>query len=79
MHVKFSKLRSGSASFGARVGLLLIGETDLAPLSRPLILVETCERIHDALGIITANVLERAEPSSAPQHLRLDLIERSFA
>jgi len=40
-----------------------------------MIPVEILQRIHHALGILAADVLERIEPPGAAHELRLDLIQ----
>src|SRR4051794_25094651 len=76
--VEFRKLLSGCAGFGARIGLPLVGETDLAPRRSPVIAIEAGERIDHLLGILAANALERIDPAGAAHDLRLDLVERAL-
>src|SRR5580692_4569025 len=79
VHVKLGELRAGCAGLGTRVGLVLIAKPDLAPLVRPMILVEALQRSHHPLGILAADVLERIEPPGAAHELGLDLVERALA
>ena len=79
VHVELGKLGAGGARLGAGVSFLLVAKPDLAPLLRPMILVEVLQRIHHPLGVLARNILERIEPPGAAHELGLDLVERALA
>ena len=76
--VEIGELFCGCACFGARVGLRLVIQTDLAPRRRPVIAIEAGERVDHLLGIVAADALERIDVPGPAHHLRLDLVERTL-
>ena len=76
--VELGKLLAGGPCLGARVGLRLVSQTDLAPRRRPVVAIEAEERIDHLLGIVAADTLERIDVAGATHDLLLDLVERAL-
>src|SRR6188474_1892443 len=75
--IELGELVPAGAHARPRIALGLVSETELAPQLRPQVAVETGQRVDHLLGVLAADVLERAQPPGAAHQLLLDLLQRA--
>src|SRR5262245_23034656 len=72
-------LLAACALFYECVSLGFVAEPHLAPLLRPMILVQAGEPRHDPLDVVAAHALERAVVRSPAQDFFPDFVQRALA